>query len=859
MKHMTFTLKASLLGKLLLAAAMMIGGGSSVWGDESSITINDGGSTSFYVPFYSSALNVGNGSGQFIIPRGLIDEDMKEGTIKSMLFEVSAGTTFISAEHCVYLKEVNKTAFSSLEYDDWDAMYEVYSGALAISDSKIEINFASPYVYHGGDLLIGFKQTKNATSSPSPSIQWKGASVSGNVALGYKFSGLGYTSFLPKMTFTYTPPVTSTLIISPDEDVAFGTVFANATKTDYYTITNNTASTVNVTAAISGTDAASFSVSPSVAHDIASGETQTYSISYIYDSESLGEKAATITFTPDGDGTNAITKNITATAVAANTPELLVTPDESATFGTIRANATKTYTVTNVGTGIMNADIASDNATEFSVSKSSVELGAGESTTFDVTFNFNTSRSGDRSATITVTPTYDEDCAVSISATATAITRPILSISPASAYFGSLKVNASKEITISNTGYGDMEVNINSSNDALFSVTPSSLTVAQDESETFTINFNYDPSNLGYKTAIITVTPTYDEDDEKTVSVNATAIEPLFVSPDSKTSFGNVSGNASRTFTVTNLGGSEMDVTIENSNETFYSLSETSFSDIPAGESRTFTVTFNYDSEVVGSKKSATIRVYPNGQGISHAVTLNIEATPQLSTYADFILDEDSPTEILTGTKKVNLKYSAKSGWNTFCVPFGMNTENMDYVFGSGCKYYTLNSYDTSERELAFTQVNTTLSAGVPVLVYTESAPAYEDGVILTRYIPTSHDAGSASDNGATFQGSYVTKTFNAETDVDAPWFGVTSDGHIMKAGTGAFVRGYRAYLTGVSAPAGGSVKMFIIGGDDIPTDVGFVKMVDADAKEVYNLAGQKVQKGRKGIYIVNGKKVVIK
>ena len=63
MKHMKFTLKASLLGKLLLAAAMMIGGGSSVWGQKAlpyeygfenndlageGWTISVGGSTAIY-------------------------------------------------------------------------------------------------------------------------------------------------------------------------------------------------------------------------------------------------------------------------------------------------------------------------------------------------------------------------------------------------------------------------------------------------------------------------------------------------------------------------------------------------------------------------------------------------------------------------------------------------------------------------------------------------------------------------------------------------------------------------------------------------------------------------------------------
>ena len=88
--------------------------------------------------------------------------------------------------------------------------------------------------------------------------------------------------------------------------------------------------------------------------------------------------------------------------------------------------------------------------------------------------------------------------------------------------------------------------------------------------------------------------------------------------------------------------------------------------------------------------------------------------------------------------------------------------------------------------------------------------------------------------------------------------YGLTPGGKIMKAGSGASLKGYRAYFTGISAPSTG-VKMIVIDEEGGETDLGIVKMVDEKANDVYTLAGQKVQKGRKGIYIVNGKKVVIK
>lgn len=103
------------------------------------------------------------------------------------------------------------------------------------------------------------------------------------------------------------------------------------------------------------------------------------------------------------------------------------------------------------------------------------------------------------------------------------------------------------------------------------------------------------------------------------------------------------------------------------------------------------------------------------------------------------------------------------------------------------------------------------------------------------------------------FQGTYAP----IEGAMPDGSYGLTPSGQIRKAGSGASLKGYRAYFTGISAPSG--VKMIVIDEEGGETDLGIVKMVDEKANDVYTLAGQKVQKGRKGIYIVNGKKVVIK
>ena len=99
-------------------------------------------------------------------------------------------------------------------------------------------------------------------------------------------------------------------------------------------------------------------------------------------------------------------------------PNLAVTPEEDAAFGTVTAAASKTYTVTNAGTGTLDVNIASNNAM-FTVSPSTLDgIAAGESKTFTITFTPIAETYGTFNADITVTPTYDTNAAVTIAASA---------------------------------------------------------------------------------------------------------------------------------------------------------------------------------------------------------------------------------------------------------------------------------------------------------------------------------------------------------------------------------------------------------------------------------------------------------
>ena len=84
----------------------------------------------------------------------------------------------------------------------------------------------------------------------------------------------------------------------------------------------------------------------------------------------------------------------------------------------------------------------------------------------------------------------------------------------------------------------------------------------------------------------------------------------------------------------------------------------------------------------------------------------------------------------------------------------------------------------------------------------------------------------------------------------------------VVSGGTGVSVPQYRAYitLTGVTTSAPSLDSDFIfIPFEDAPSSINTVQVSESKANEYFNLNGQRVAQPTKGLYIVNGKKVVLK
>lgn len=193
-------------------------------------------------------------------------------------------------------------------------------------------------------------------------------------------------------------------------------------------------------------------------------------------------------------------------------------------------------------------------------------------------------------------------------------------------------------------------------------------------------------------------------------------------------------------------------------------------------------------------------------------------------------------------------------GWSTICLPFATPA----VAFGDNATSVQ-EFVSADESGLNFAEVET-LEANKPYLIYFAAAketPTYF-GTEITSTTPVSVTKGDY-----TFVGSY-----NAVMSMSGKYGIATVDDvqKIILGGANSTLKATRAYFTKKGEqPAQVRINLFGMGGDGT-TGIDQIVNGGAQTYDVYTLQGVQVLKGaaslnglQKGIYIVNGKKVVIK
>lgn len=235
------------------------------------------------------------------------------------------------------------------------------------------------------------------------------------------------------------------------------------------------------------------------------------------------------------------------------------------------------------------------------------------------------------------------------------------------------------------------------------------------------------------------------------------------------------------------------------------------------------------------------------------------------------VLDENSTImpEATNGTVDVNVLRTIRGGnWQTIVLPFAMTEEQVTDVFGDDVELADFAGYETQENEdeeIVGIKVNfntiTSIEANHPCIIKVSqdiSSFSVEDVIIEEPEVEPTVAAVKRTKR----QWSELIGTYVAQTEVPENTLFLNSNKFYYSDGT-IKMKGYRAYfdfydlLTEIEDGAG--VKMFF-NIDDEETGIKGIDQGQRTKDDIYDLSGRKIaQKQQKGIYIVNGKKVVIK
>lgn len=580
----------------------------------------------------------------------------------------------------------------------------------------------------------------------------------------------------------------------------------------------------------------------------------------------------------------------------ADVPELTVDPTTAADFGTkIKAQPeAKTYTITNSGMGTLTGTITSSDAEKFTVSQSSFSLGAGASMTFDVNLVFDANY-GAKAATITIHPTNDGLGDVVINSTATTIDPNVWTEDFEG---GSLPIGWTKGTwTISTYSSYENKTTMAlapSGSTAGTIITPCLTAKAGDvltwdgyfnwSDEAMTVEYSNDNQE--------TWTKIYDayKAESEFGSTRYNHKEMSFTAPadgDYYLRFISTYQNGVDNFCgfKLNLPDHIMAITASNipasgsyspSMKATKSFNATVTVKESRGVAETGVVAKLYmGSTVIGTSdpvdfeanesKQITIECTP-AEAATEGVEMHIEVeyaggtlstTPETRYVAELVrldMTEGSVSEITTGYSAVydlvTLTRNFVNGWNTFVAPCQVTITD---IHADAIAYSFTNFADGA---LQFNKVTSaTLNPATPYIIYVpekldNKVLSWESPVIYSTYVGEENVKTTHGD--VTFQGTYAPI---AAGGIEGK-YGVTADGRIAPASSAASLKGFRAYFSGV--PAGARIALF--GEDDVPTGIRFIDgAAERSAEGVYNLNGQRVQNVKKGLYIQNGRKVVIK
>lgn len=237
-----------------------------------------------------------------------------------------------------------------------------------------------------------------------------------------------------------------------------------------------------------------------------------------------------------------------------------------------------------------------------------------------------------------------------------------------------------------------------------------------------------------------------------------------------------------------------------------------------------------------------------------NTATIKLVAAPATSLTLDENAD-DTDTKIKENNDKtvdVTLTRSLKAGvWNTICLPFDVTAEQIKNILKAEGMVREYADDDATAQTITFKKVEGNMKAGEPYLIKpTEDITSLVfEGVTITAI--EGNLQGKAYGIWGTL-GKHTMETDGTELFLNA------AGKFVAPAAATNTMKGFRAYFM---VPKGSSAAALNINIDGETTGINSIETNATVNGKVYNLNGQYVGNSlnglKKGIYVVNGKKVI--
>jgi hypothetical protein len=202
--------------------------------------------------------------------------------------------------------------------------------------------------------------------------------------------------------------------------------------------------------------------------------------------------------------------------------------------------------------------------------------------------------------------------------------------------------------------------------------------------------------------------------------------------------------------------------------------------------------------------------------------------------------------------KQVTINRSlAADRWYTFVVPFDMEIPN-----GWTVKELSGSTLNDDKITLEFTTVDS-IKAGVPYMVRTNSAVNNGDITSMNTHVNTNTTVEAPSTKHVKFVATYTSG------NVPEGCYFISNNVFYRAADETNTIKGFRAYFEPIGEAAKARQLTYRFASDDYEegtTAIDDAQFTTGNAQTiVYDLMGRRIENPTKGIYIVNGKKVMIK